>query len=103
MDLNAGLSAYYQSDSENFIDQASPVNENFDSFTLLNATMSLNTDSWSAMLYVKNLSDEAGASGGFAATDWSYDTGVFESWYGNSNRQFIVQPRTIGLKFGYRF
>jgi iron complex outermembrane receptor protein len=103
MDLIAGLNAYYQSDSENFIDQASVINETFDSFTLLNATLSLNTDSWSAMLYAKNLSDEAGASGGFAATDWSYDTGVFESWYGNSNRQFIVQPRTIGLKFGYRF
>lgn len=103
MDLIAGLNAYYQSDSENFINQASPVNETFDSFTLLNATLSLNTDTWSAMLYARNLTDEAGASGGFSATDWSYDTGVFENWYGNSNRQFIVQPRTIGVKFGYRF
>ena len=32
-----------------------------------------------------------------------YDTGAFEGWYGNGNRQFIVQPRTIGLKIGYRF
>ncbi len=103
MDLIAGLNAYYQSDSENFINQASPVNETFDGFTLLNATLSLNTDSWSAMLYARNLTDEAGASGGFAATDWSFDNGVFENWYGNSNRQFIVQPRTIGVKFGYRF
>jgi outer membrane receptor protein involved in Fe transport len=103
MDLIAGLNAYYQSDSENFIDQASTINETFDSFTLLNATLTLSADNWSAMLYAKNLTDEGGASGGFAATDWSFDTGEFENWYGNGNRQFIVQPRTIGLKFGYRF
>ncbi|NIA26680.1 MAG: TonB-dependent receptor [Desulfobulbaceae bacterium] len=103
MDLIAGFNAYYQSDSENFINQASALNETYGSFTLLNATLSLSTDSWTAMLYAKNLADEAGATGGFAATDWSYDTGEFENWYGNGNRQFIVQPRTIGLKFGYRF
>jgi hypothetical protein len=103
MDLIAGLNAYYQNDSENFIDQASALNETYGSFTLLNATLSLSTDSWTAMLYAKNLTDESGATGGFAATDWSFDTGEFENWYGNGNRQFIVQPRTFGLKFGYRF
>lgn len=103
MNLVAGVNAYYQSSSENFIDQDSPVNETFSSFTLLGATATLGTDAWSATLYVRNLTDEEGASGGFAQTDWSYDTGTFENWYGNSNRQFIVQPRTIGLRFGYRF
>ena len=85
------------------LDQDAPENETFDSFSLLNASASLNSDSWSATLYIKNITDEEGASGGFAASDWSYDTGVFENWYGNGNRQFIVQPQTIGLKFGYRF
>jgi len=103
MDLVAGFNGYYQSSSENFIDQDSPVNETYDSFALLGATLTLGSDNWSAMLYVKNLTDEEGASGGFSATDWSYDTGVFENWYGNSNRQFIVQPRTVGLRVGYRF
>jgi outer membrane receptor protein involved in Fe transport len=103
MDFVAAFNVYYQSDSENFINQSSPVNETFDSFTLLGLTATLGGEKWSATLYGRNLTDEAGASGGFASTDWSYDTGVFENWYGNSNRQFIVQPRTIGLKFGYRF
>lgn len=103
MDLVAGFNSYYQSDSENFINQSSPVNENYDSFWLLGATATLVTDNWSATLYVKNLADEEGVTGGFASTDWSYDTDTFENWYGNGNRQFIVQPRTIGLKFGYRF
>ncbi|MCP5092526.1 MAG: TonB-dependent receptor, partial [Gammaproteobacteria bacterium] len=103
MDLIAGLNVYYQSDSENYVDQASTLNENFDSFALVGVNASLVAENWSATLYVKNLGDEEAPTGAFANGYWSYDTGVFESWYGNGNRQFIVQPRTIGLKFGYRF
>jgi outer membrane receptor protein involved in Fe transport len=103
MDLIAGLNVYYQSDSENFIDQESTLNENFDSFALIGATATLAADNWSATLYARNLGDEEAPTGGFANGYWSYDTGVFESWYGNGNRQFIVQPRTIGLRLSYRF
>ena len=97
------LNAYYQSDSENFINQSSVVNESFPSFWLLGATASLVAENWTATLYLKNLTDEEGTTGSFAATNWSYDTGTFENWYGNGNRQFIVQPRTIGLRLSYRF
>jgi outer membrane receptor protein involved in Fe transport len=103
MDFILGVNAYFQSESENFINQASLVNETFDSFTLLGATATLAGTNWSAMLYGKNLTNEAAPTGAFARSDWSYDTGIFESWYGNSNRQFIVQPLTIGLKLAYRF
>lgn len=103
MDLVVGVNAYYQSNSENFIDQESVVNETHDSFWLLGATASLVTDHWSATLYVKNIGDVSGASGSFPSSNWSYDTNVFENWYGNGNRQFIVQPQTWGLKLGYRF
>ncbi len=103
MSVVAAFNAYYQSDSENFINQASLVNETFDSFTLLNSSVSLQTETWSATLYVRNLGDEEAPTGSFPQSNWSYDTGIFENWYGNGNRQFIVQPRTIGLKFGYRF
>ena len=80
-----------------------PLNETFDAFTLLNASASLQAENWTATLYIRNVGDEDAPSGGFPSSYWSYDTGVFENWYGNGNRQFIVQPRTIGLKFGYRF
>jgi outer membrane receptor protein involved in Fe transport len=103
MELVAGVNAYFQSDSENFIDQNSPVNQNFDSFWLLGATATLFADNWSTTLYVKNLGDEEGATGAFPISNWSYDTGVFENWYGNGNRQFVVQPRTIGVKVSYSF
>jgi len=103
MSLVAAFNAYYQSKSENFINQDSVVNQTYDAFTLLGASASLVGENWSAMLYIKNIGNEAGTSGGFSSTDWSYDTGEFENWYGNSNRQFIVQPQTIGLRVGYSF
>jgi outer membrane receptor protein involved in Fe transport len=103
MDLNLGFNAYSQSKTENFIAADNQLSETFGSFVLLGATAALTTDTWSAMLYVKNIGDESAASGGFPVSYWSYDTGVFESWYGNGNRQFIVQPRTIGLKLSYHF
>jgi len=79
------------------------LNETYDSFLLLGASASLTRDNWQATLYVRNLTDEEGVSGGFPAAYWSYDTGIFENWYGNGNRRFIVEPRTIGLRLGYRF
>ena len=103
MDLVGGVNAYFQGESENFIDQDNPINETFDSFWLLGATATLVADNWSATLYIKNLTDEAAPTGGFPISHWSYDTGNFENWYGNGNRQFIVQPRTIGLKLRYNF
>jgi len=103
MNLVAAFNTYYQSGSENFINQSDSINESFDSFALIGVNASLQAENWSATLYVRNLGDEAGASGGFPPSHWSYDTGIFENWYGNGNRQFIVQPRTIGLRFGYRF
>ena len=103
IDLIGAMDAYYQSESENFINQSSLVNETFDSFTLLGASVTLASGPWQATLYGRNLADEAAPSGSFAQSNWSYDTGIFENWYGNGNRQFIVQPRTIGLKIGYSF
>ncbi|MDX1517394.1 MAG: TonB-dependent receptor, partial [Woeseiaceae bacterium] len=103
MSFVGALNAYYQSDSENFINQASVLNETFPSFWLLGATASLVGENWTATLYARNLTDEEGTSGSFATGYWSFDTGTFENWYGNGNRQFITQPRTIGLRLSYRF
>ena len=102
-DLIVGLNAYYQSDSENFITPTSGWAQNWGSYWLMGASATLVADNWSATLYVKNLGDEEGVSGGFPMGVASYDTGIFESWYGNGNRNFIVQPRTVGLKFSYGF
>ncbi len=103
MDLIVSFNAYFQDKSDSYIDQTSVINENYDSFWLMGINATLVAENWSATLYIKNLGDEAAPSGGFPVGYWSYDTGIFENWYGNGNRQFIVQPQTIGVKFGYRF
>jgi len=97
------VNAYFQSAAENYIDQDSPLNQTHDSFWLLGASLSLVSERWELTFYGKNLGDEEGVTGAFPASHWSYDTGVFENWYGNGNRQMIVQPRTLGLTASYRF
>jgi len=98
-----GVNGYYQGDSENFITTDSYLSENFGSYSLWGANATLAAENWSAMLYVKNITDESGASGSFPCTYFCSDSGTFENWYGNGNRNFIVQPQTVGLKFTYNF
>jgi outer membrane receptor protein involved in Fe transport len=103
MDLLTRVGAYYQSESENYINADAPQGQEHDSFWLWNASASLLMNNWRVVLYGKNLGDEEGVTGAFPSSHWSYDTGVFESWYGNGNRQMITQPRTVGLSASYRF
>ncbi len=103
MDLVARVGGYYQSESENSINVGSLLNQTHEAFTLWSTSVSLSTESWYATLYGKNLTNEEGVTGAFPSSYWSYDTGTFEGWYGNGNRQFITQPRTIGLSVGYNF
>jgi len=104
MDFIFGINSYYQSESENFIQNTGhDLSENFDAFWLLGANATLAAENWNAMLYIRNAGDEGAPSGSFPEAHFGADTGIFESWYGNANRQFIVQPRTIGLRFTYEF
>ncbi len=103
VNLVGRISSYYQSESENFIDADALANQTHDAFSLWSASLTLISEEWSATLYGKNLGNEAGVTGAFPSSYWSYDTGAFENWYGNGNRQFITQPRTIGVSFGYSF
>ena len=103
MDLIGRVNAYYQSEAENFIDEDSLLNQTHDEFWLFGASLGLATQNWDITLYGKNLGDEDGVTGAFPSGHWSYDTGSFENWYGNGNRQMITQPRTIGLAASYRF
>jgi outer membrane receptor protein involved in Fe transport len=102
-DVVARFGAYYQSEAENYIDPDSVKAAEHDSFWLLNASASLVMDNWRFVLYGKNLADEEAVTGGFPSAYFGTDTGVFEYWYGSSNRQMISQPRTIGAQVSYRF
>ena len=103
MDLIGRANAYYPSESENFVDAEARQAQTHDDFWLFSGSLALITQNWDVTLYGKNLGDEEGITGAFPSSHWSFDTGSFESWYGNGNRQMITQPRTIGLAATYRF
>ncbi|WP_019531563.1 TonB-dependent receptor [Dasania marina] len=103
LDLVARVNAYYQSESENFIDDKSALGATHDGFMLWNASATVVADNWTLSLYGKNLGNEEGVTGSFPEAYFGADTGVFENWYGNSNRQMISQPRTIGVSASYKF
>ncbi len=103
LDLVGRVGGYYQSKSENNIDNDSVLNETHESFWLWGASATLQSEAWYATLYAKNLTNEEGVTGSFPEEYWGADTGTFEGWLGNGNRQFITQPRTIGLSVGYNF
>lgn len=96
------LSAYYQSDSINSV-QDNTLQDKFDAFSLWNASIAVNRDNWDLSLYVRNLGNEQGVTGSYPAAYMSTDTGVFENYYGNNQRQYITTPRTFGIRLGYRY
>ena len=102
LNLDANLSAYYQSDSVNSI-QDNYLQQEFDGFSLLNASVALSSDQWMVTFYAKNLLDEEGVTGSYPAGYLSTDTGVFENYYGNNQKEYITNPRTMGINVGYSF
>ncbi|WP_250461205.1 TonB-dependent receptor [Microbulbifer litoralis] len=98
--LVSRLSAYYQSDSTNTIGSGATAAD-IDAFSLWNASSTLLADSWSATLYVKNLLNEDGVTG--ALPEAYMGTDPAENFYGNSSKDYISQPRTLGVSASYRF
>lgn len=102
MELITRVSGYYQSDSLNFVSD-NTLQAKHDSFSLWNVTSTLRMDQWKVSLYAKNIFDEEGVTGNYPSAYMSNDTGVYENYFGNNQRQYIATPRTIGLSVGYEF
>ena len=100
--LASRLHAYYQGDSINSVQDTS-IQETFDSFALFNASVAIITDHWNFSLFAKNLGNEEGITGSYPEAYMSTDTGIFENYYGNNQRNYITQPRTFGISATYRF
>ena len=101
-ELTSRLSGYYQSDSINSVAD-NTLQDTFDSFSIWNVSATLGNQNWAASLYVKNLGDEQGVTGNYPSAFMSTDTGVFENYYGNNQRQYLATPRTIGVVLRYSF
>ena len=103
MDLVSRINGYYQSDSTNYISETSSLQAEHDGFSLWSANSTLVMDQWTMSLYAKNLLNEEGVTGNYPSAYMSNDTGAYEYYFGNNQRQYITQPRTIGLSLGYSF
>ena len=102
LNLMTRLSAYYQSDSINSV-QDNTIQDKFGGFSLWNFQATLSSENWSAAFFVKNIGDEQAVTGNYPSAYMSTDTGTFENYYGNNQREYIATPRTIGLALKYNF
>lgn len=106
-ELNNGMywvtqvNTYYQSSSLNYLGESARLQADIDGFSLWNMTSRLSSETWDTTFYVKNIFNEDGVTGllpeGYMGTDPD------ENFLGNSSKDYISLPRTIGVEFIYRF
>ncbi|MEX1222213.1 MAG: TonB-dependent receptor [Idiomarina sp.] len=107
MDVSNGLylvtntSVYYQSESRNALGDNPKFERELDAFWLANASTTLHAERWKVTLFIKNIFNEEGVTG--VLSEAYMGTDPDENFYGNSSKQYISQPRTIGLQFSYDF
>jgi outer membrane receptor protein involved in Fe transport len=132
LNLTTVLSGYYQSNTLNSLgdnhcltsynaigncnDSPNPASANYaptsvfsrayaqiDSFQIWNLSATLSKDKWDGSLYAKNLFNDAGTTGVFPFLLGGSQPDPSQNYYGNNSRDYIAQPRTIGLVVRYRF
>jgi iron complex outermembrane receptor protein len=103
IEMVSRLSGYYQSDTVNHISTNSSIYDEFDGFSIWNASVQFLKDNWALSIYAKNLFNEKGVTGSYPSTYLSTDTGIFENYYGNNQKDYIAQPMTIGASLSYKF
>jgi len=105
--MNNGLewvnwgSLYYQGESENSILDTPDWNKTLDAFSLWNFSTSLVGQKWRASLYIRNAFNEQGTTAEFI--DGYFITRPADHYYGQGQKTFIAQPRTIGISVKYWF
>jgi len=95
------MNGYYQSESQNYLGDNPTYSADIDGFAILNASTRFSTEDWDITLYIKNITNEEGVTG--LITEAHMGTKPSESFYGNSSKDYISLPRTIGLSAAYRF
>ncbi len=93
-DLNFHVNGSYRSSATsafNPITQSGKTFYKIDGFSVWDASVTLESNAtWSATLFIDNIGDEAGVTGGGPAP-----------MLGLQNFQFVTRPRTIGLRLSY--
>jgi outer membrane receptor protein involved in Fe transport len=99
--LVSSASAYYQSASRNALGSNPNFAIDLDSFWLANLGTSLYAEHWTLSLFVRNLFNEDGVTG--TLSEGYMGTAPEQSFYGNASKDYISQPRTIGMSVSYQF
>ncbi len=101
MTLVPHIDAYYQSGTFNRLATTPAAAIPLDGYTLWNAALALNAKNWGLTLQVRNLSNAKAISGVF--TEAQFGSAPADGFAGNTSRELITTPRTIGLIAKYRF
>jgi iron complex outermembrane recepter protein len=95
------ISGYYQSETENSIGYSARVAQTIDGFQLWNFNSTVSQGSWDFTVFIKNIANEEGVTGLF--TEAHMGTNPSEGYFGNGSKQFLSQPRTIGVAVNFSF
>ncbi|MFB1001016.1 MAG: TonB-dependent receptor [Pseudomonadales bacterium] len=101
LDLALRLDGFYQSETQNIIDEGMLQSVEFSGFDIWGASASLLCRNWTGSLFIKNIFNEAGVTGSF--TPEAFGPQSSAEFYGSNSRAFITLPRTIGLAINYQF
>ena len=72
-----------------------------DGFQIWNISTTYTKDSWSASVYLKNMFNAAGTTGVFPYLRGGSAPGGAQLYDGNNSRDYITQPRTVGVVVSY--
>jgi iron complex outermembrane receptor protein len=95
------VGVYYQGSTRNSLSTSPKYSQTWRGFSLWDVSSTLSADAWRVSLFVKNLFNQAGVSGGILEPEMGTDIG--QNYLGNGSKVFISQPRTTGLSMTYRF
>ncbi|WP_438863058.1 TonB-dependent receptor [Neptunicella sp.] len=95
------INGYYQSDSLNYLGDSPTLQANISGFSLWNASTRISADEWDVTLYVKNLFNDDGVTG--LIPEGYMGTNPDQNFLGNSSKDYISLPRTVGVAVNYRF
>ena len=94
------VDAFYQSGTFNRLATTTALALPLDSYTLWNASVALNAKKWSLTLLCRNAGNAKAISGLFSEAQFGSAPPFF---LGNTSRELITTPRTVGLIAKYRF
>lgn len=99
--LTFHLDASYQSSSQNSISQSPLYKYTLPGFTIWNASASYAMNDWTAILWLKNITNTRAITGVYTLDYMG--PAPSENFYGNGSKALNTIPRTVGVTFMYRF